>query len=435
MREPSIFKRLFITLFGLLLVLFCLSSVLVYHSISEHLNQSKDTELVNSSHSLWDSLKNDLAKTPAPLQEEIRKEIPPNSHLHNFRVWKNNQVVFQSDNSFEDSPAAKPDFSEKKLGDAPWRTYAYYISQENIIIEVSENLLSRKMLINDIFKGFLESSILLLPLLASLLFLSLRYGLKGLSHMETQLNLRGPEMLGNLEIEQKIPKELKPLQRAINYLLEKLRDKITSEKQLIDNAAHELRTPLAAVKLHAQLANEATNEHDRAESMEDLFSTITDATELLEQLLALSRIAVEQVGKRQIKLYEVAEKVAYKYSNLRNVELKLDGDRKAEALCDEKLLEILLGVFLDNAIKFSTKNGIINLNISKNKIEIADNGPGIPMSEREKVFERFYRGKHKIQSNGLGLAIAKQICELLDIKIELADAHGGGLLVLLTFSK
>jgi signal transduction histidine kinase len=449
MSEPSLFKRLFISLSGLLLLLFCLSSVLIYYSISEHLNNAKDKEMVTNSHILWNIMKDELgskqpnepgskARRPS-LNDKINKTLLPNSEWQAIRIWKDHALIFKSGNpDSQDAPAAKPDFSDKKRGDEAWRTYAFYIQEENIVIEVSENLLSRKVVVRSIFEGFLESSMLLIPLLALLLFLCLRFGMRGLTDMEKLLEERGPQSLGHISIDT-IPKELKPLQRAINFLLGKLRDNLAHEKQLIDNTAHELRTPLATLKLHAQLASDATNEKDRAESMEDLFSTIDRTTQLVEQLLALSRTAMEQVVKKPVSLYDAAAKVLREHlpeAERKRIQLNLTGDKQAKPTSHEELLGILLGVLLDNAIKYSPDYGAVMMNISHDTLEITDSGPGIPQEEREKVFERFYRGKHGIQGNGLGLAIAKQICEMLDIAIELADVPGSnGLLVRLSFPK
>lgn len=443
MKEPSLFTRLFIILSGLLLLLFCMSSVLIYHSISEHLNSAKDAELVDNSHILWNIIKKNLdnkkgaGKSSPPSSDEIRQALSHYSKWQEFRIWKDQTLVFKSGNALpQDTPAAKPNFSEKKLDDETWRTYAFYVQEENVVVEVSENLLSRKLLIHSIFEGFLESSLLLLPLLALLLYLSVRYGLQGLTHMEQLLKARGPQSLEHINIDT-IPKELKPLQGAINFLLGKLRDAIAHEKQLIDNAAHELRTPLATLKLHAQLAAQATNEKDRTESLEDLVSTIGYATRLVEQLLALSRITAEPVVKKPVMLYAVAAKALQEHSAAtKHIHLTLNGDKEATLLSHEELLGILLGVLLDNAIKFSPENGTVIMNVTSDRIEITDTGPGIPPEEREKVFERFYRGKHEVQGNGLGLAIARQICNVLSIAIELADTPGSnGLLVRLSFLK
>jgi signal transduction histidine kinase len=446
MKEPSLFKRLFVTLSGLLLLLFCLSCVLIYHSISEHLNQSKDAELVSNSHILWDILKDEISDDKHPekpgsgslsaeLHAKIGHALSQYPKWQAFRVWKDHTLIFKSGNSgLLDTPEATPDFSNKKLGNEAWRTYAFYVREEDIIIEVSENMLSRKLLIRSIFEGFLESWLLLLPLLGVLLYVCLRYSLSSLIHMEKRLEERGPQSLEYINIDT-IPQELKPLQRAINFLIDKLKDNITYEKQLIDNAAHELRTPLAALRLHAQLAAEANTENDRTESMKDLFSTITQATQLVNQLLALSRLAVDQVIRQPVTLYAIAARVLQAHQTAaKHLRLSLEGDETATASSQEELLGILLRVLLDNAIKYSPDGGRIKMQVGQDLLTLSDEGPGIPAEEKEKVFERFYRGKHAVQGNGLGLAIAKQICALLGITITLADTPGsGGLQVQLLF--
>ena len=294
-------------------------------------------------------------------------------------------LIFQAGNTeLKDAPEAEPEFSEKT--EDTWRTYAFYVDEDNIIIQVSENLLSRERLIRGIFIGFLESSVLLLPLLALLLIVSLRLCLRGLTHMEQVLVERGPQSLENLDVEN-IPKELKPLQRAINFLLGKLQSTLSQERQLIDNAAHELRTPLATLKLHAQLAADATNEQDRKESMKDLLATIDRTTTMLEQLLALSRLATQEAIKKPVRLYDVAADAVQEYMVLaaaKEVALRLEGDRQAEALTHDGLLHILLGVVLDNAVKYTPVHGEVMVTIGKDTIDIADTGPGIPESEREK---------------------------------------------------
>jgi signal transduction histidine kinase len=140
-----------------------------------------------------------------------------------------------------------------------------------------------------------------------------------------------------------------------------------------------------------------------------------------------------------VSLHAAAAKALQEHlpeATIKHIQLNLTGDEETKLQSHEELLGILLGVLLDNAIKYSPDYGAIMVNISHDALEVTDSGPGIPKEEREKVFERFYRGKHGVQGNGLGLAIAKQICELLNITIEFSDAPGpNGLLVRLSFPK
>ena len=433
MSGPSLFKRLFLLLSSLLLLLILISYSFLYYDITTHLDEARDAELVNGSHALFNAVKDKLA-LHAGGSMDTQAVLSQHPDWRAFRVWKGSSLLLQSGNSAsKDAQKAPPNFSNKEFRSESWRTYALYVQQEDIVVEVSENLLGRKLLAQSIFKSFLVSAVILLPLLALLLFFCIRFGLNSLTDIERKLRERGAETLGLINVDT-LPKELKPLLQAINFLLEKLRNKITAEKQLIDNAAHELRTPLAAIKLHAQLASESTNEKDRAESMSDLLTTVDSTAAMLEQLLSLSRLSVEQVRTAPVMLYGVAEAVvSERKASAKEMRWEISGDQNAIIHSDERLLHILVGVLLDNAMKYSPENGFVKIAVGEKQLEIADNGPGIPVAEREKVFERFYRGNSKEPGHGLGLAIAKQICELLRATISLDDAPGGGLLVKLTF--
>jgi signal transduction histidine kinase len=238
---------------------------------------------------------------------------------------------------------------------------------------------------------------------------------------------------------QGVPEEVRPLVSALNGLFERLETAFSNIRRFTGDAAHELRTPIAALKTHAQVAYRAT---DPVEARTAIAAAITGADRaghVVEQMLTLARLDPEsQVIKfEDVDLGQITESQIAEIANIalaKNIDLGLHCATQHMVKGKAALLSILVRNLTENAIACSPPGGKVDVSVVERngylELEVADNGPGIPIADRAKVFDRFYRGKNPGHSGtGLGLSIVKRIVELHHARIDLDTSHYGGLLV------
>jgi two-component system OmpR family sensor kinase len=230
-----------------------------------------------------------------------------------------------------------------------------------------------------------------------------------------------------------LPQETQPMVEALNGLLARLREAMEKQREFTADAAHELRTPLTALKLQAQMLTRAASDAERAEAVATLHEGVERATHLVERLLTLARLEPEegQQTMAPVSLHDRARQVVDEFTAAaasRNIHLGLAVAHPVDVRGDEGALRALLRNLIENAVRYTPAGGRIEVAVHQNegraRLEIADNGPGIPPSERERVFDRFYRVPGTAEyGSGLGLAIVRRAAQLHGADIAL----GGGL--------
>jgi signal transduction histidine kinase len=277
-----------------------------------------------------------------------------------------------------------------------------------------------------------------------LLTLALRRGLAPLSHAAREVAARSIESLHPIAITSQ-PLELHPLIAAVNDLMARLGSALSLQRHFVADAAHELRTPITALSLQLQLLERAKNEHERAAALQELGTGVVRARHMVEQLLQLSRLGPDAPALRHdaVDLAELSRASVGRFS-ARAEALGIDlGAAAAEPVAmtgDAQQLTILLDNLVENALHYTPHGGKVDVSASwlegRPCLTVADNGPGIPAEERERVFDRFYRSIGSVASgSGLGLAIVKAVAQRHAAEILLGDAPGGGLLVRVWFPR
>ena len=218
---------------------------------------------------------------------------------------------------------------------------------------------------------------------------------------------------------------MRPLVESLNALLQRLEGSFDTQRRFAVDAAHELRTPLTALTLQIQLAARAQSEDERAISLERMEQGVKRATRLVQQLLTMARLDPESAQKPAVPtdLAILATAVVDELRPLaeqKSIALEVDAPAPAWVLGQEDALRILLTNLIDNAIRYTAPSGRVHVSVQPDdttvQLIVQDNGPGIPPDERERVFDRFYRGRDAAAGgSGLGLAIVRQV----------ADMHGG----------
>jgi signal transduction histidine kinase len=239
------------------------------------------------------------------------------------------------------------------------------------------------------------------------------------------------------------PAELAPLIRAINALLARAAKEIVAERQYSASAAHELRTPLAAIKIHAQVALRAKNEMDRRLALERVTAGIDQATHMIEQLLELSRVdglAAMKARATRIRLDAVATRVMADLRPIAQRRRQVFASFVEPAEIDgmESGVAAMLRNLIDNAMRYGPESGTVRVSTGTDAggagiLRVEDAGPGIDKEDHQRVFERFRRLSADTDGCGIGLSIVRTVVELHAADIELDRSDLGGLRVTVRF--
>ncbi|MGP9686628.1 ATP-binding protein [Halomonas sp. AOP25-F1-15] len=359
-----------------------------------------------------------------------------------FQLWENDRLLLRSANAPDADLADHPTgFTSLHIDEHEWRIYVLEISNSTQRIVVSEREDVRGELIRAVALRTLMPDLIGLPLLTAFLWWSIGWGLTPLSRMADQIRSRDPHNLQPLTLSP-LPHELNTIAGALNRLLKRIRLMRIREKRFIADAAHELRTPLAVLDLHAQNALTADNIEDRQEALSHLRSGVARSTRLVTQLLTLARLEPEEEALPDYRhthlLREVRETLA-KLSPLateRGQQLLLEADERAAWLMLEEpgAIETLVQNLVGNAIQHSPNRSAVSITLAATaqgfQLIVDDQGPGIPLSERKKVIERFQRSGPSAGS-GLGLSIVERLVTRHGGTLQLEDSPSAGLRVVI----
>ena len=274
-----------------------------------------------------------------------------------------------------------------------------------------------------------------------LVWLAVSAALRPLGKLSEAVELRQPDDLRPLPLVT-VQRELKPLVAALNHFTERLRGQFERQAQFIADAAHELRTPLAALKARIELGLREQQPQRWQATLEEAEAHTDRVIHLANQLLSLARIesgaqSIAEGGAQRLDLSQLARELGLAMAALahkRGVALALEADEAVWIGGEPTLLSELLSNLIDNALAHTPNGGNVVLRVRDGGVlEVEDDGPGIAPEEREKVFARFYRVQQQGQGAGLGLAIVGEISRAHRASIELGQGALGGLRVRVRF--
>ena len=292
------------------------------------------------------------------------------------------------------------------------------IGKEPVFIGVAETLRKRTHIRSVIFVALLVLESLLTLVSIAIVWLAVTKGLFPLKKMQTDLNSRNHDDLSSVK-EDNIPLELRPVINAINGLLNKAQIGASVQQSFLANVAHQLRTPLAGLKMQLEwLQQRYASEHETAHSAELMMSSTERMIRQTNQLLALARAEPSQFEKARLEMVEldklVEESIQHfvEEADKKNIDLGFNL-QPTKVMGDRFLLRDMIDNLIDNAVRYSPNKGTITVscfqNTNRGILSVEDSGPGIAASERDLIFNRFYRLNDKIAGNGLGLAIVRDI--------------------------
>lgn len=364
-----------------------------------------------------------------------------------IQIWNRNGVLmYYSHPRVPLAPHAELGFSTESTPRGVWRVYSAIVGDN--VVQLAQPLSIRNRLAAGVAWRTLWPLVVLLPLLGLAIWIIVGRGLTPLQRVTRALDTRHPEALEPLP-DNRLPEEVVPVVRALNALLARLATALDTQKAFVADAAHELRTPLAAVQIQSQLVARAKDDESRKEALDDLQAGITRATRLAEQLLALARS--EPDGKSEtnpVDLHALLDEcvgASVLVAQQRGVDLGIEASEPATISGDANALRVMFNNLIDNATKYTPNGGRVDVCLQVEgghpTVEIADTGPGIPADERERVFDRFYRvgpgssrARTDVAGSGLGLAIVRRVAMQHDAKVSLAESKSGGLLVSIQFN-
>ena len=331
-------------------------------------------------------------------------------------------------------------YADLSLRGEAWR--AYGLQTPDGVIQIAQPVRVREGLARAAAERVVIPLILLLPIMIGAVAWIVSRGLLPLRFVTSEVQRRDVRSLAPLHTHN-LPLEIEPLVGELNRLLERLQRAFSVQRAFISDAAHELRSPLTALRLQLQLLDRAPDETARIEARSRLGGAVERAIHLVEQLLTLARSEPQDASPNfdTVDLSAAAAegiRDALELAVSRHIDLGLDATPNLKIRGDREALRVLVRNLVDNAVRYTPPHGSVQVHSRATPdeavLEVTDTGPGIAPADRERVFDRFYRRAAAQESGtGLGLAIVKAIAERHGARVALSEAPGGGLRATLSF--
>ena len=447
----SIRKRILIRVLGLLLVGTLIMGWASHHDSTHEVEELFDAQLGQSARVLIGLLGASQGQIPteqlAQALLETTGEHPKLGHRYESKLAfqvrdANGTVIARSFNVPQLTDADwQPGFADLQQETYRWRGYVLESPDSGLAVWVGERSDVRGELVDKIVRGTLVPDLLGIPLMMLLVWFAIGSGLKPLDQLAQLIRLREPNSLQPIVLGD-LPAELEPVQAALNRMLEQLHQLLAREQRFIADAAHELRTPLAVLKIHAENAMQATDQGEREQALQHLRQGVERATRLISQMLTLARLADEQQRQRnplallQSCRDEVAELLPLALRRDQELELISDSDLPDKVNMEPGSLGMLLQNLVGNAIQHAPDGGRILISLQRQAdqlvLRVEDSGSGVAAADRERLLERFHT-QGTSQGAGLGLSIVQRIVERHQGSLLLGDSPLGGLLVQASF--
>ncbi|HYL88566.1 MAG TPA: ATP-binding protein [Burkholderiales bacterium] len=326
-------------------------------------------------------------------------------------------------------------YSDVRGASGAWRVYAMQWGTRTI--EVAQPLAVRREMAFAAALRTLAPLLIVVPLLVAAVWLAVARAVRPLRRVAGAVERRNVKALQPLP-QDGLPAEVLPLVAAFNGLLRRLGESIDAQRAFIGDAAHELRTPLAALRLQAQVLVRTLDPREREAAGAEFVDGVDRATRLVEQLLDLARSEPDAAARAftPVRLDELARGAVSDHAAIaaaKGVDLGAEAADAVEARGDAQSLRILLRNLVDNAVRYTPAGGAVDVIATRvgerAALQVVDTGPGIAPEERERVFGRFYRLPGSAESgSGLGLSIVRRIAELHGAEVRLeSGADGKGL--------
>ena len=442
-RAFSLKRRLLVTLLGAIAIVWLATAAYSYFDARHEVSEVLDAYLAQAASLIIIRAGEGLA--------EIDLEHAPQLHKRGrrvaFQIWEHGRIlrVHSAHAPNRRFSARDEGYSDETIDGEGWRVFSGWDEDRRYLVQVGERDKDRREIATAVATNLLTPPLLALPLLGIFVWFSITRALRPLGAMGHELRSRQPDNLAPVAVAG-APVEVAPLVKSLNTLFARVSRLIEGERRFTADAAHELRTPLAALKTQAQVALGAAGDAERRRALDNVIVGCDRATRVVEQLLTLSRLESGQLGGRRetcdlrALLRPVVAGLA-PAAIAKGIEIELADGEPAAFEGYPELIGILVRNLIDNAVRYSPAGGTVRVRTAADKdsvrLIVTDQGPGIPVPERAKVGQRFYRISGTGESgSGLGLSIVNRIAELHDAAVNLDDGPDGrGLEVRVTFPR
>ena len=332
-------------------------------------------------------------------------------------------------------------FATVALKGESWRVFSAYGAQRDVRVYVAEQTRSRMEVMWAVLRGALWPLLVALPLLTLAAWWAIYRGIAPMRKLSQEIELRHPEAMEAIDLTE-ITAEMRPLVTALNRLFARIHHLLQAERRFTADAAHELRTPIAAIRAHAQVAYQENDAELRQHALAATIQGCDRTSRVVEQLLTLARVeagtppAMQTLNLGQLIQALVAE-IAVQALTKGQV-LEVDAAQECYVHGNDTLLTILLRNLLDNAIRYCPPDSRIHLSVKQSATQIEltleDSGAGLSESDLPRLGERFFRVQDNLATgSGLGWSIVRRIADVHGFSIQRGRSPSlGGLLVQLS---
>jgi two-component system sensor histidine kinase QseC len=432
----SIRTRLLVMLLGATLALWLVAVALSYRDARAELGELFDAQLAESAKVILAQASHDARELRDA--DEARErfahtlEHPYEQQLH-FRIRdRRGRTLYESSEEAlpESIGITRDGFADLTLHGERWRVLLLTDREAGLQIEMCQRSDVRSRLATAVARNMLLPIVVSLPLLAVLVWVATTRGIAPLEKMADGFLRRSPDDLRAIRAD-RLPSELVPLIAAINGLFDRLSERFEVERRFTADAAHELRTPLAAIRTQVQVAKAARDDAERDHALAQAVRAIDRTSHLTQQLLTLARVDRDSaLAVQPVELGHVVRSVAAElapYAIEKGITLEVAAGAEVFVPGNATLLATLSRNLLENAIRYCARGDEVGVAVDRGGVlRVVDTGPGIPPADRERVFDRFHRVVGSGESgSGLGLSIVRRIAELHGATVTLTEGEGG----------
>ncbi len=458
----SIRQYLLVGLFSALLLAFIVSFVISYRATATEIQEMYDAQLIQDARFIegflnqetykldWKHLNKALANA-GKLSFAEGVESSSEGHAYErkmaIQVWdKNGNLLLSTPSapSYALSPLSKG-FFRKHDSDYDWYIYTHQIPANHYWLITAERSDVREEIIDKIVFSMLSGNLMAIVMIAILVGLIIKRGLAPLRSLSKDISQRDLDYLMPVKLPEQVPDELSPVIKALNHLFGRLDAGIERERRFLADAAHELRTPLAVLKLQLQVAQSTTDPIEVMQAIDLALLGVNRSTHVVEQLLTLARLEPDkhQLQRTTVDLVAltqevIALQVPLALANHQTLAFIFDEHSPNQCLGNKVLLSVLLRNLVDNALRYTPEEGRIDIVLQQQAsgvlLAVYDSGCGVPEHDIPQLMQRFYRHAQNAdtQGTGLGLSIVQRIAELHEARIEIYNRQEGGLAVEVT---
>ncbi len=444
-RAGSISRRLLLMLIGGVSLLWLVAGLFTYHLTREQVNRLYDQDMIDFGQAALSLV--DIADAIDPQSSDAmeilarsRKAIEGLPLIRReatlgYAIWYRGQPLLAIHKPPKGIEAQPPGFSDLPSGGVNWRVLQMTTSgADEVRIWVFEDLHYRHKTLHLLLFSALFPLLLALPLFAVLVWFGVRQGLAPLRGLIEQVHQRSARSLHPLALS-RAPVEVHSLVNELNLLLERLNLAMEAERRLTSDAAHEIRTPLASLRTHAQVALRSSDPAAHAHGLQQVSRSVERISALMEQILLLARLDAEELHEifAPVDLRLLAEDTIADLAPQaidKQIELTLDS-QDATLRGVAAWLGLMLTNLVGNALRYTPEGGRVAVSLENNgdrlTLWVRDDGPGVAPAEQAAIFTRFYRSPSVASSNGsgLGLPIVKRIVEIHRGRISLHEGLDG----------